>query len=429
MSAFIATNIDEKIFTDELNSRNKSFWLDFLSKINANANLSYLLNKQRITKAKTIEKIHILTHDIILKIIQDQKLQYLDLDSLSIIKKSIVYQQLVDDQSSKLSNNNNNIALIPINKEPTTKEYIEENSHTVSLKEDMNIDFINWEKDMDKFLVDNKLDVSLVLYRYPRNEIINEERKKILKAELLSKLKEAKLIISFLSYTKNGFELGATQFESRYEEWAFFLGWKIKKEDYFDPYRSNNNVVSITFKGLGGSDDEFINTFGSKLSSEYYSHFKRTIDDDGIRSGNVKLFFTQMPMALYLKNDRIFRLGNLEIKYFISFNVICNHCCLKGHREPTCPFTLFSKSKLNTYLIHIHRKNPIFVDVSEVPVDMNILENQNVENTDDLTTLRIFIRAKNERRIRQSKEQSKNQRLINKSRYLSPIKDDKGRVS
>jgi hypothetical protein len=218
MSAFIATNIDEKIFSDELSSRNKSFWLDFLSKINANTNLSYLISKQRIAKAKTIEKLHILTHEIVLKIVQDQKLQYLDSESLSIIKKSIVYKQLVDEQSFKISNNDNNIALPLTNKELTPMENIEESSNNVSIQEDMNMDFKNWEKDMDKFLNDNKLDVSLVLYRFPRNEIINEDRKKILKADLLSKLKEAKLNISFLSYTKMGFELGATQFESKYEE-------------------------------------------------------------------------------------------------------------------------------------------------------------------------------------------------------------------
>jgi hypothetical protein len=294
--------------------------------------------------------------------------------------------------------------------------------------DNLNIDDFNkWENDMNEFLDANKLDVSLVLYRFPRDEIIDDNKKKIWKTKLLSKLKNANFIISFLSYTKTGFELGATEFEKRYDEWANFLGWKIKKEDYFDSSRLND-TVSVTFKGLGGSDDDFINNFGQKLSSDY-SHFKRTIDDDGLRSGNIRLFFKRMPIALYLKRDRIFRLGNLSIKYFISFNIVCNHCCLKGHKESNCPFSSLSKLKLENYLLYIHHNNPIFVDVSDVPIEMNILENNNIDTINDLTVLRLYIRAKNERRIRQSKEHTRNQRSQIKSKLISPKINDKGRVS
>jgi hypothetical protein len=281
----------------------------------------------------------------------------------------------------------------------------------------MTILYLN--KGLEQLSLSCKNDISLVLYRFPKDNNFSLQDKKDYKMIIMKNLNEHNLKIACISIINSGYELGAIDFNSRYEEWANVLGWKIPKREYFDSLGHQNNEVAITFKGLGALDDKFIIDFGKAISKDFIK-FRRNAPIDNINNSNVKLFFSKMPIYLYIKSDRCFRINNLMIKYFISFNVSCTVCSLKGHKENCCPFQDISMNDMNKTLVFIYQTNEIYVNISsKEAIDMKILdEHKDTKSINDITTLKTFIRARQERRKLQSissKQKTFNKRSANPS--------------
>jgi hypothetical protein len=198
---------------------------------------------------------------------------------------------------------------------------------------------------------------------------------------LLASIANAGLKIASLCEFNRGVEIGALEFKSKYNQWCIILGWQTKE------YRSRNNLslVSILFKGLGSLDDENISKFGKMIGGLSFIKFERNKpNEEGIPSCNVRLYFNEFPIKLYLQEYSKFTINDLDFRYYVSYQLTCSTCCLKGHNTKFCPFQKYDPITSNRILLAIGKKAPKYFNLGDVPLDLKMLE---TEANKDLTQL------------------------------------------
>jgi hypothetical protein len=274
---------------------------------------------------------------------------------------------------SNTSTNNPNVSISNMSSQPSLNIVNNSNNQSSTLKFDIDDPVTGWLSNISKFSSGFKEDVDLVVYRYPKDIIMSQDEKTIFKNQALEKLKSLSLRIACINIINSGIELMALDFNKDYEKWANFLGWRIDKTDYFAP---RINEVGILFKGIGILSDDDLIAFGLNISPDF-TRFRRGPALDNYNNCNVRLFFSKAPIHLYFLDQRTIPFGdpllNFKVKYFLSFNITCGHCCLKGHTEKCCPFKQFNSVELFKVIFKVYGVNKSFLNVADAELNMDIL--------------------------------------------------------
>jgi hypothetical protein len=392
-------SFNSNLFITENQNKSKDFFTNIIKSYQNWKDFKKILAFNNKT---TVSELLEIVNQFFIKVLEKDLINKLDEDDAELLTKYTIQKQ----QSSSIIQTS--IETNDLNKKLDINSKL--SSHIISFA-------TQYEEYMENFKSDEEdIDIELVLYRYPKEKVLSKEEKVVFKNQTLNKLALAKLDISCINILNSGIELVAKDFKKRYDEWAQFLGWKVQKSEFFRPKRPE---VSILFKGLGGLDDEHLEIFGKKISSDFI-RFQRNPQIDEIKNCNVKLFFSTMPYLLYLNPDRKIKYLGVYFRYYISFNLICEHCCLKGHTEKCCPMKSFNSIDLTNFIFKVNEINSSFLDLSDVELDLNILNEKKLEDIIKLPELRIYAKAKLRRKELVQFNQSKTSKQKNKKKnYFS----------
>jgi hypothetical protein len=126
-----------------------------------------------------------------------------------------------------------------------------------------------------------------------------------------------------------------------------------------------------------------------------------------------------MPYLLYFNPERRIKYRNMDFRYYLSFNFICDHCCLKGHTEKCCSLKSLRSVDLTNFIFSVYRVNPTFLDLSDVDLNIDILNEKRLEDIITLPELRTFAKAKLRRKELVQLDQSKTSRTKYKKKNIS----------